>query len=539
MLKKLLTVLAGFALIGIPTVDAQVSTNLFKLKDGKYTMTIPTYDEVCNSDQTKCSELGSAVTTETDPVAGAINGIVKSDGSANFSAAIAGTDYQTPLVAGTDYLAPAGDGASLTNVVHTSGDEAVGGKKTLTDDLVLDGGTYDTTISAGTPTASVTYTLPADDGSLGQFLTTDGTGGTSWTSVSGSASIFDCKVAPSGGDYTTVGAAIAGSCYNVLVSGDTTETGDIALGANNVLIHIIPDVTVTIPNYQFTMSGTVRVQGGGEIDWTPTTSAKNLFDGTGTFILDDLIWDNNGGVTNDMNLADEAMVQQINRLTYLMPNSRSGIEINNNNGHNYVTNSKIVGGGSGSANAISSGANYYVNVDNIYFVSSFSTTSAVIVINSAQYGNLSNIVIVTSQNVLIETSVNTSHITTANTSHGVKIRATATQLYPITISDSYIGTGAGAELLASGDGVTFSGISSKLYDAIVTLTGNHCKLIGSSVGSVSVTGDYNIVSSNQLGATNTVTTDAGADGTIIIGNQVGVTIVDNGSNTVSANNYEY
>ena len=36
--------------------------------------------------------------TETDPVVGAINGIVKANGSGTISAATAGTDYLTPSV---------------------------------------------------------------------------------------------------------------------------------------------------------------------------------------------------------------------------------------------------------------------------------------------------------------------------------------------------------------------------------------------------------------------------------------------------------
>ena len=54
--------------------------------------------------------------TETDPVVGAISGLVKADGSGSISAAVAGTDYQIPLVAGTDYLAPTGDGSGLTEL---------------------------------------------------------------------------------------------------------------------------------------------------------------------------------------------------------------------------------------------------------------------------------------------------------------------------------------------------------------------------------------------------------------------------------------
>ena len=48
----------------------------------------------------------TAIQTETDPVVGAITGIVKANGAGTISAASAGTDYQAPLVADTDYLTP-------------------------------------------------------------------------------------------------------------------------------------------------------------------------------------------------------------------------------------------------------------------------------------------------------------------------------------------------------------------------------------------------------------------------------------------------
>ena len=47
--------------------------------------------------------------TETDPVVGAVNGIVKADGAGNISAATAGTDYLTPT----------GDGSQLTGIGST------------------------------------------------------------------------------------------------------------------------------------------------------------------------------------------------------------------------------------------------------------------------------------------------------------------------------------------------------------------------------------------------------------------------------------
>lgn len=49
---------------------------------------------------------GSESVEETDPIVGAVNGLVKADGAGYISAASAETDYQEPLTAGTDYQTP-------------------------------------------------------------------------------------------------------------------------------------------------------------------------------------------------------------------------------------------------------------------------------------------------------------------------------------------------------------------------------------------------------------------------------------------------
>ena len=64
------------------------------------------------------SGLSGVVTAETDPVVGAITGIVKANGAGAISAASAGTDYQAPLVADTDYLTP-GTAASTYQPLDT------------------------------------------------------------------------------------------------------------------------------------------------------------------------------------------------------------------------------------------------------------------------------------------------------------------------------------------------------------------------------------------------------------------------------------
>ena len=89
--------------------------------------------------------------TETDPVVGAVTGIVKADGAGNISAAVAGTDYlasetytgTVTSVSGTGTV----NGLTLTGTVTTSGDLTLGGtlavqagdidSQTATDGYVL------------------------------------------------------------------------------------------------------------------------------------------------------------------------------------------------------------------------------------------------------------------------------------------------------------------------------------------------------------------------------------------------------------------
>lgn len=94
--------------------------------------------------------------TETDPVVGAINGIVKANGSGTISAATAGTDYLAPAAIGTTVQA------------------------------------YDSNLT----TFVTNFTLPTLDGSAGQVLQTNGSGTLTFAT-------------PTGGGGITTGKAIA------------------------------------------------------------------------------------------------------------------------------------------------------------------------------------------------------------------------------------------------------------------------------------------------------------------------------------------
>ena len=140
------------------------------------------------------------------------NGILKGNGSGTISAAVAGTDYQSPLTAGTDYQTPlvagtdyqtplpsqsGNSGKFLTTNGSTMSWGNVPSDSTKQDKITASGilkgngsggvsaavaGTdYQTPLTAGTDYQTP---LPSQSGNSGKFLTTDGTD-LSWGTPSG------------------------------------------------------------------------------------------------------------------------------------------------------------------------------------------------------------------------------------------------------------------------------------------------------------------------------------------------------------------
>ena len=76
--------------------------------------------------------------TETDPVTGAITGIVKANGSGTISAASAGTDYLTPTGVGTGLTALNGENISNDTIDDDSLDFGTGADQISAVDIVLE-----------------------------------------------------------------------------------------------------------------------------------------------------------------------------------------------------------------------------------------------------------------------------------------------------------------------------------------------------------------------------------------------------------------
>ena len=177
--------------------------------------------------------------TETDPVVGAVTGIVKADGAGNISAAVAGTDYlasetytgTVTSVSGTGTV----NGLTLTGTVTTSGDLTLGGtlavqagdidSQTATDGYVL---TADGAGNAAWEVAPAGYTDSDVDTHLNTATASSGEV-LSWTGTD-----YDWIAAGGGGGASALTIDTKSAAYTV-VSGDLgkiifmSNTGNVTL----------------------------------------------------------------------------------------------------------------------------------------------------------------------------------------------------------------------------------------------------------------------------------------------------------------------
>ena len=196
--------------------------------------------------------------TETDPVVGAITGIVKSDGAGNISAAVAGTDYlasetYTGTVTSVDLTVPTGLSVS-GNPVTSSGTLAVTYSAGYSIPTTTKQGNWDDayTFTAAFPSQTsqsgkylttdgstlswaTVDALPSQTGNSGKYLTTDGTTA-SWAVVSGGQYLGSAatKAIMYNAQSIAENITISGS-YNALSAGpitiDSTYTVTVSSGA--------------------------------------------------------------------------------------------------------------------------------------------------------------------------------------------------------------------------------------------------------------------------------------------------------------------
>lgn len=211
------------------------------------------------------------------------------------------TSWQTVSGSGTVNSGTAGQVsyyATSTNAVSgnanltiSSGAVTVGQAGSVAGSLVLSGLTSGTcTVQVAGTAGSTTFQLPANNGSSGQFLQTNGSGITSWQTVSGTGTV-NSGTAGQMTWYAGTGTAVSGN------ANATISTGALTLGQSGTAGSLILNgatsgtVTVSVPatagSTTFQLPGTngsagqtLQTNGSGVTSWTSTSITQSAGDNT-------------------------------------------------------------------------------------------------------------------------------------------------------------------------------------------------------------------------------------------------------------------
>ena len=126
------------------------------------------------------------LTVETDPIVGAVTGIVKADGAGNISAAVAGTDYLASFTE-TDPVFSVSEAASITATDTSNWDTAYG---------------WGDHASAGYLTSVTAGDVDSETATNGQVLAADGSGGASWQTAGAGTVTSVAMTVPTGLDIS-------------------------------------------------------------------------------------------------------------------------------------------------------------------------------------------------------------------------------------------------------------------------------------------------------------------------------------------------
>jgi hypothetical protein len=167
--------------------------------------------------------------TETDPVVGAVTGIVKADGAGNISAAVAGTDYlatETFTEVSQDTTPQLGGNLDVNGQsIVSASDGNIAITPNGTGSIVLDGVNW-----------------PQADGTANYVLKTNGSGQLSWTNTVDGTNKFGYLTIPAVGtktsSYTLATADVGkyvqvGSGGSITIPNSTFAEGDVVVIVNN------------------------------------------------------------------------------------------------------------------------------------------------------------------------------------------------------------------------------------------------------------------------------------------------------------------
>lgn len=150
---------------------------------------------------------------------------------------------------------------------------------------------YFTLFQPGTQTQDVTYTLPVDDGTASQVLSTDGSGVLSWTTVAESDTLL--TVTNRGATAETTCAFESALAVSFGKNSATNTAGKLRLwsaGTVDYFMDIVAseqtqDITYTMPPNDGDAGAVLTTNGSGTLTWTGSTGQWTYqFDGGGSAI---------------------------------------------------------------------------------------------------------------------------------------------------------------------------------------------------------------------------------------------------------------
>lgn len=389
---------------------------------------------------------------------------------------------------------------------------------------------------------------------------------------------YDATVGPSG-DYTTLKAAVDDSKTNILVTGNTTETANIAIPVGGFSVTISADATVDMDTFNFTASTNKTFWYGPGTLSSSRTTGRLFSTGFTNLLIDGLIIDETGTTaTGSGTEFTQGQDLDINNVTWMVKNATHTLLLSGFGALCKLDNILFTDGGASADSIIVSNGEYILR--NLIVNCTYTTSATVMdlvggivenVYNNPPASGTGTYRFNTSADVhvtnlrdrsvgvdldldggLTGTFVNCDILEIDNGSAGNEVTLIGCdriQTFTATANFEnyqFIGCTFFTNLSYPGDASLFSGCQFVNANSLTLPSGSILNnVVGCNIeGGVSITGNDNTISACKVGPDaggggTTVTVNSGANRTIITGTRTDGAISDSGTGTVTAGNAVY